>query len=296
MRSVSVRQVAYALAVAEQGGVSAAAAALHVSQPALSVAIAGLEEHLGKPLFIRRKGEPVVLTSFGRGFVAEAAQVLAAFDRLVDPDAPVGGQPVVIGCFEDLAPMVLGPILARLGRTCPGPAPTTRVYGFERLAEAVLGGEVDFAVTYDLGLDGRFACAAIARLMPHALVGGSHRLAARGEVGLADLAAEPLVLADQGLSVRHILDLFKQRGLAPEIAHRAATLETMRSLVANGLGVGVSYTLPRSPVSYDGRLVHVLKIKDDLPPEPVVLATNRLNPPSRTAGEMMTTIAAMRLF
>ena len=38
--------------------------------------------------------------------------------------------------------------------------------------------------------------------------------------------------------------------------------------VAYALGVGVSYILPRTPVSYDGKPVHVLKIRDDLHPSP----------------------------
>lgn len=38
--------------------------------------------------------------------------------------------------------------------------------------------------------------------------------------------------------------LFTRAGLVPQIAHRAASLELMRSFAANGLGVGISYSRP----------------------------------------------------
>ena len=75
----------------------------------------------------------------------------------------------------------------------------------------------------------------------------------------------------------------------------AATLETMRSYVANGLGVGLSYTLPRTPQSYDGKPVHALALSDALAPEPIVIASNRMNPMSPTAAHLVEAIAQMQL-
>jgi DNA-binding transcriptional LysR family regulator len=80
MLSVSVRQLEYAIAVSHHGSVSLAANAIHVSQPALSVAIHNLEEHLGQPLFIRRKGSPLMLTSFGRDFMIKARNLVVQFE------------------------------------------------------------------------------------------------------------------------------------------------------------------------------------------------------------------------
>lgn len=295
MLSVTLRQLEYAVAIVRHGGVVAAAEALRISQPALSVAVAQLEGQLGRPLFVRRKGSSFVPTAYGRGFLEEAAELLAGVERLVDPDAvhPGAGQPVVIGCFDDLAPMVLAPMLLYLRAHRPGIAVSTRVGGFEMLSEEVRCSRIDFAVTYDLGLDEGFDRRRIALIAPHAVVSADHPLAARRVVTLAELAGQPLVLADQGLSVRHMIDLFRQRGLAPRVVHRAASLETMRSMAGNGLGVGLSYTRPAAQHSYDGRPIATLRIADDAAAEPVIIATSALDPPSPMVQELIGEVAAV---
>ena len=135
MLSVSIRQIEYVVAVAEHGGVTSAADALHVSQPALSVAIARLEQHLGKPLFIRRKGCAVVPTSFGRNFLQESNQILQSLRRLVEPGASKVEQyqPIVIGCFEDIAPMIIGRLHAFVQQQYPEIILTIKTGGFEWL-------------------------------------------------------------------------------------------------------------------------------------------------------------------
>ena len=78
MLSLTLRQLEYATAVGRHGGVTAAAEALHVSQPALSVSLAQLEALLGRPLFLRRAGGRLTPTAFGRGWLDEAEAQLAA--------------------------------------------------------------------------------------------------------------------------------------------------------------------------------------------------------------------------
>jgi len=104
MLSPSIRQLEYVLAVAQHGSVSVAAQAIHISQPALSVAINNLESHLGQPLFIRRKGSPLTPTAYGRTFIQQATLLIANFAHLTRT-APQDEDytSIVIGCFEDLA-------------------------------------------------------------------------------------------------------------------------------------------------------------------------------------------------
>lgn len=295
MLSVTLRQLEYAVAVERHRGVSAAAVALHVSQPALSVAITQLEDRLGESVFIRRKGSPFAPTSFGREFLEEAARLLAGMERLIDPGTRLAAarRPVVIGCFEDLAPLVLAPMLLRLRDRQPETPISTRVGGFEMLFEEMQAGQMDFAITYDLGLDERFVRRQIAAVSPHAIVAKAHPFAARGTVSLAQLAEEKLILADQDLSIRHMIDLFRQRGLTPKIAHRAASLETMRSLAGNGFGIGLCYTRPQTRHSYDGKPLVLLELSDRQVAEPVIVARSAFNAPTRFVQELIEEIAAM---
>lgn len=272
MLSITLRQLEYAVAVARHGGVTAAAEALHVSQPALSVALGQLEALLGQPLFLRRAGGPMVPTSFGRAFLDRAAAELAALERLM-AGAALQAVPVRLACFEDLAPVLLAPLLRRLAAAAPEVTVTPQVLGFEPLTEGLRAGRIDLAITYDLGLDAAFTRALLARVPAHAVLAADHPLATAPAISLADLADQPLILADQGLSLTHMRRLFADRGLVPRIAHRAATLELMRSLAANGLGVGLSYTRPAPGQSADGRPLATRPIADAGPGEPVVLAT-----------------------
>lgn len=294
MLSITLRQLEYATAVARTESVSLAAELLHVSQPALSVALSQLEAHLGQPLFLRRPGGPMRPTSFGRSFLEGAERILTDLTRLTE-GTDLRPVPVTLGCFEDLAALVLAPLLAHLAAEAPDIAVTASVGGFESLSDDLARGRTDLAITYDLGLDQRFIRTEIARLSPHAVLAPDHPLARKKALRLADLAAEPLILADQGLSLGHMRALFTRAGLTPRIAHRAASLETMRSFAANGLGVGLSYTRPAPDQSYDGRPLVTRPVTDAGEGEPIVLVRYSENPLSASATRLGDLIAASRL-
>lgn len=290
MLSITLRQLEYAVAVGRAESVTLAAERLHVSQPALSVALAQLEAHLGKPLFLRRPGGPMRPTSFGRGFLERAEAILADVTRLTEGEAEAA--PVTLACFEDLAPLLLAPLLSHARLTSPALRVTPLVAGFEALADHLTRGRADLAITYDLGLDAGFERTEIARLAPHAVLPAGHPLTAGPALTLADLAAWPLILADQGLSLGHMRGLFTRAGLVPQIAHRAASLELMRSFAANGLGVGLSYSRPAPGQSYDGQPLQTRPITDAGPGEPVVLVRHRANPLSASADALARLILA----
>ena len=293
MLSITLRQLEYAVAVARAQSVTLAAAALNVSQPSLSVALAQLEANLGKPLFLRRPGGPMATTSFGRGFLEDAERILTDIAQLTEGTATAA--PVTLGCFEDLAPLILAPLLARLTAQHPDLSITPRIGGFESLADDLLRGRIDLAITYDLGLDASFERHEIARLSPHAVLPPDHALTRRATLSLSELAKEPLILADQGLSLGHMRALFTRAGLTPRIAHRAASLEIMRSFAANGLGIGISYTNPAPSQSYDGLALTTRPIFDAGPGEPIVLVRHRANPLSTSAEVLAHFITSTRL-
>lgn len=273
MLYLSLRQLEYVVAVARAGSLTVAAQQVNVSQPALSVAITHVEAHLGQRLFLRRKGVPVTLTGFGRLFLADAEALLSRAARLEDPKA-LGLrrlERITLGIFEDLAPAYLAPLLRRLRDEFPDVEIRSKVATFEALAEAVLAGQVDLALTYDLGLDASFQRELIVRVQPQAWLALDDPLAGRDEIRLSDLADRPLILSDQGLSIQHMLGLFRVLGATPVIAHRAASIEVLRSLAANGEGIGISYANPAGALSFDGKPVVRVQIADKHAEEPIVL-------------------------
>ena len=297
MLRLTLRQLEYVVAVARAGSLSAAAAALNVSQPSLSVALAQVETNLGERLFIRSKGAPLRKTMFANRFVVEAEGLLAMARRLEDPaivQRAVNGT-VVLGCFEDLAPHHLAPMLRVLRKSLPGVDIIWRIEDFETLARDMREGRLNLSLTYDLGLDSGFTRIALAEVAPHAYVSPENPLADRTGVTLKDIAAEPLILFEEMLSNRHTLQLFRSQGLSPTVAHRVRSLEIMRSLAAYGGGVGISYGRPPGERSYDGTRVHAVPILDRSAREPIVLAYTAGAPNSPVLNATVAAITSMFL-
>lgn len=289
MLPITLRQLEYATATARCGGVTAAAEALHISQPALSVALAQLEATLGQPLFLRRPGGRITPTAFGRGWLSEAQTQLDALTRLMSGETPAA--PVRLACFEDLAPTLLAPLLRKLAEAAPDVQVTPSVLSFEDLNDGLRAGRIDLAITWDLGLDGGMDKTTLQQVTPHAVTAADHPIAAQARRGttLAEISRHPLILADQGLSLGHMRALFSARGLAFTVAHRTPSVDLLRSFAANGLGVGLSYTRPWGRRSHDGARLATVPITD-AGSEPIILArhaANALPPPATRIAQLI---------
>lgn len=275
MLYITLRQMQYVVAVAQAGSVSGAAETLNISQPSLSVALNQVEALTNRRLFIRRKGASIIVTKDGAAFVEKAETLLADAARLQDPDQ-VSSRRITLGCFNDLAPR----FLAKAMKSIRSAEVSPHVSAFEPLAEGMAEGRLDMAITYDLGLDARFERHELTRVSPSVFLPRDHELAKNGRTELAALEDQPLILFDEGLSAHHMLRLFREKGLRPKVAHRVNSLEVMRSLSANGFGVGVSYTTPPGRVSYDGAAVETVRITDEIAKEAIILARAAYEPPT----------------
>ena len=278
--SLTLKQLRYAVAAADAGNVTQAAASLNVSQPSISVAIAQIETHYGRKLFVRRKGEGMAVTSFGSTFMRDARTILAEAARLhrLGSAAEATSGEVTLGCFIDLAPYYVPGLLSQFRKAMPGVAVDFREAGFDELARQIGRGAIDLALTYDLGLGAGIERQTLIELRPHAMLPAHHPLARKSSVTLADLAKHPLILTDQALSWQHIVALFNDAGLEVEVAARASSFELQRSMVANALGVAVAYTRPKSDRTYDGKRLALRPIADRLPAQRILIAWAKAEP------------------
>ena len=293
MLYLTLRQYEYVTAIAQKGSLSAAASDVNVSQPALSTALSRIESHLGTSLFFRRKGAALVPTPEGRIFVKQARDLLDQA-ALIEGQTNTAAAPqeITLGCFTDLAPFVLAPMLHLMRQTFPDIATSYRVYGFEQLTGAMMSGEVDLAVTYDLGLDAGFDRTVLGRAIPFAHVAADHPLASKSTVGLGDLADHPLILFSEGMSAQHVLSLFRAKGLKPRVSHRAASLEVLRSLAAHGEGIGLSYSCPPGNQSYDKRPLRAVPVSDADAAESIVLARHGVATPNPKLAAIIGSLAS----
>ncbi len=294
LRHLSLRQWRYALAAAERSNVTAAASALNVSQPAISAAIAELEAYYGRALFVRRKGQGIMPTPFGRRLFARARNLLAEAADLAGiglvgegEDDPVGGD-VVLACHHDLAPFYLPRLLTEIRTRHPAVTLRFREGDFDAIARAMEENSIDLALSYDVAFDHTLEITELGALRLTALLPAAHPLAARKTVKLRDLAAEPFVMNEQPHTWQHVMDLFALHGLpAPRIAARVTGFELQRGLVAGGHGVAVAYTRPVGDRSYDGAEIAVRPIGDAVPPQKILLVRHPASPPSRACDAVM---------
>ena len=297
MLSSNIRQLEYVLAVAKHGSVTLAAQHIHVSQPALSVAINNLEAQLGQALFIRRKGSPLLLTSFGRDFIQQADQLVTDFEQLTcHVDKRQHKQNIVIGCFEDLAPILLGGLLKQIEQQLPMLNVAFITGNFDDLSNSLQEGKVDLVISYHLGLESSFDSQTLTRVQPHAILPAHHALIEHQQINLQELAKHDLVLVNQSHSIWHMIKLFRQYQMEPRIKYRVASYEIMRNFVANELGIGLSYTQAQNNYSYDGKQVLTRPLVDDNQHslgEPVVMASradSNLNNISQQIAPMITAL------
>jgi DNA-binding transcriptional LysR family regulator len=255
------------LAVAEGRSFSKAAERLHLSQPAISKRIAALEVQLGTALF-DRVGRRIGLTDAGRTLLPYARRVLEdvedgrrALSRL---SGAVGGR-LSIGTSHHIGLHRLPPVLRGYTQRYPDVDLDIQFMDSEDACEAVLRGELELGVV-----------TLPTQPLPHlqtrliwpdplaVVVAPSHPLAALRHPGLADLAAHPAVLPDERTYTHRIVrTALEAHGVAPRIRLATNYLETLKMLVAIGLGWSV---LPRSMVDAGIREVQIpeLVLRRDL--------------------------------
>ena len=242
--NITLRQLTYFKALAEQRNFGRAADVVHVSQPALSVQIRELEKNLGAAL-VERQARDVVLTPFGRRILAHAERVLAATQALGDAARWRGGLSgqLRLGLIPTIAPYLLPTALEALRSRDISLDVQVQEAKTGRLLAELRAGRLDAAVialpSAEEGLieiplfEDRFL-----------LAGSTARLAAQGGGPGADalrpmeLGASQLLLLEEGHCLTdQALDVCgRGRGHA-QINMGASSLSTLSRLVAAGFGL-----------------------------------------------------------
>lgn len=246
---MSLRQYEYALAVAEEGSVTAAAESLHVAQPSVSQQIRGLERELGVELFVRTP-TGLVPTVVGQAFLREA-EVAVRASRRARATARGGADELVgelvvaaqLGFGTRQLPGALGALRRRFPRLEvtvfeePGSAELERLGRRGVLDLALMAAcEESPADAHHLG-DEEFVV----------VLGAGHRQLAADRVELRALEGEPWVRFDRDSALDAVLlNVLRDNELAPATAARVSQTATAVRWAAHGLGVTLvpSSTVP----------------------------------------------------
>jgi DNA-binding transcriptional LysR family regulator len=232
---VSLAALRCFVAVAEAGSLSRAADQLGLSQPTISVTLAGLERAAGTLLLHRRPR--LLLTDAGRDMLVRARLVLSRMQELEGSISAFRGLRRGSLAVGFSTPAFAMPMIAAFLRDHPGIALRTRLGNTAGLLEALAACEIEVAVMTLIDPVEGMACAKVAdqRLvacLPHG--------AAPPRITLEQLAAGPLVLRERGSMTRLMLEqALAGRGLAPQVGLEVGSREAAREAIAAGIGIGV---------------------------------------------------------
>jgi DNA-binding transcriptional LysR family regulator len=241
---VELRTVAYFVAVADAGTVSAAAGAVRVAQPSLSRQLRGLEHELGVDLFERSQGR-LHLSPAGRALLPYARELLARADALrTAAELQARGQlaRVTIAAPTTTLTDVVSPFLVTLTADDPVPA----VFVADDLsAEAALKAGADLVITAARPHP-PLATLPLPPLPVWAYVPKTHPWASLGATSLSDLTGEALVVLPEGHPARQAFDA----AVLGDALGQPATLEASngtvaQALAAAGRGIAVVSDDPR---------------------------------------------------
>ncbi len=275
----SIRQIRYFLAVANSGQVSRAAMEINVSQSAVTSAIKSLEEIIGASLF-ERHSSGVSLTYEGNLFLGHARHIVAAIDEAVR--LPNRVRETVKGSIDlavsyTVAGYFLSSYLARFSRGFTNVRVNLTETDRPNIEEGVIAGKFDLAVmltsniinqediSYDTLLQSR------RRLW----VNTHHPFMESTEISLQEISSQPYIMLTVDEASNTAQRYWNRTKYRPNTVFRTFSVEAVRSMVANGMGVTILSDMVYRPWSLEGRRVEVVSVSDDIPTMDVGLAWSR---------------------
>lgn len=274
---MTLTELRYVVAVAETRHFGRAAERCFVSQPSLSASVKNLEEELGATLFERGK-RGVFLTEAGEQIVAQARRALEEADR-VKAVARQGRDPLKgvlrLGIIHTVAPYLLPDLVGALRRAAPEMPLDVEENTTATLDRMLKAGEIDAVI---LALPYAGPAIETVPLYEEAfcvVAPARHPLARRKTIAVEELDAGELLLLPVGHCFRdQILDACHEFSRPPEAGRQGNSLETLRSMVASGLGVSV---LPATALTqrHASTLVKTVAFADPCPVRRVALASRR---------------------
>jgi len=261
---MELRQLYYFVKVAKKEHVTQAAEELHVAQSAVSRQIHQLEEELGVKLFVQ-KGRNLQLTPVGQLFLRRADEILHDLERAVqevheflDPEK---GE-IRLGFPHSLGISLVPQVVASFRSLNPDVRFRFKQGMYPTLIRDLLKGDIDLAFISPVPSDVEQVSGKTLIVEElYAVLPSSHPLASRTQIRLEDLKNDHFIMFSEGYSLRPlVLNACETAGFSPKIAFEGEETETIRGLVAAGMGVSL---LPKLAVEYVSPLpIAVVKVVD----------------------------------
>jgi len=277
---MTLNELRYIVAVANERSFGRAAQKCFVSQPALSVAIQKLEEELGARLFERGKAE-ITVTPVGERIVEQAQKVLEEAARIKEMAQAGRNQlagPLKLGAIYTVAPYLLPDLIPALHDLAPQMPLEIEENLTLHLEASLKSGRIDAAIVALPFAPPGIVTEFLYEEPFQIVVPQGHKWAKRKSVHPEELAGEHTILLNVGHCFRdQVLDACPELNQVASQVTRTNSLETVRNMVASGLGVSV---LPRDAMTpkYHSKLVVSVPFSRPVPTRRIALAWRKSFP------------------
>jgi LysR family hydrogen peroxide-inducible transcriptional activator len=271
---MTLTELRYIVALAQERHFGRAAGKCFVTQPTLSLAVAKLEDELGVMLFERNKNE-VLVTAKGAEIVAQARRVLDEAGKIGQlarsgKDDLVGA--LKLGVIPTIGPYLLPELVPILRRRAPQMPLEIEENLTGNLTPMLRDGDIDCAlVALPYAVPGLRTRALYDERMC-VVVPAGHAWDARKSVHTSELADQNLLMLNIGHCFReHVLEACPGQLNTAAEGRAGSSLETIRSMVASGLGISV---LPEGALTrlHASKLVKVVPFTAPEPSRRLALA------------------------
>jgi DNA-binding transcriptional LysR family regulator len=239
---MELRDLRYLEVLAAELHFGRAAARLHMTQPALSQALARLEKEIGCPL-LQRHPRGASLTGAGRVLLAETQGVLKTVDIACELSRRVGrgdAGSVTIGFVDAAVFDILPPLLRKFRQRFPAVSVTSRQLKSAELAACVETGQLDLAFLRREAAIPEVEYRTIRMERLALAVSRNNPLARARDVAVKDLAEQDFIIpALDGAPSLHglSLDICLGAGFTPRIAAHTISIQVLIEMVAQEIGV-----------------------------------------------------------
>lgn len=249
------------------------------------MAIAQLEHAVGTNLFVRNQSRRLFPTAAGIELATRARTILGLVDELEGAVAGTWSEmrgDLRLGCMTTLSPRMIPGLVDHFSKVFPEVNLTFREGAAAELQQDVVEGRLDAAFVYSLQATEPAEHVKIAGVRLHLMLPDHHRLADRTSLSLHDVADETAILFDVPPTIERVVGMMRSVGVEPNLRWQSTNMETIRSLVARGLGFSVANSQPESNTTFDNRKVKYVPLSDDLPGNTIVCALPpKVRPPKK---------------